>query len=83
MAKTKVKQQSHYMKKALDNENRDEALKYASTLISVLSTSDLRPQNYYDLYMACFDELRYLEDYFLDEWKKGCARASPHLPFCC
>jgi len=71
MAKTKVKQQSHYMKKALDNENRDEALKYASTLISVLSTSDLRPQNYYDLYMACFDELRYLEDYFLDEWKKG------------
>ena len=67
----KVKQQAYYMKRALDNENRDEALKHASTMISELSTSALSPKMYYDLYMSVFDQLRFIEEYFLDEWKKG------------
>jgi vacuolar protein sorting-associated protein 35 len=70
-ATAKVKQQAYYMKRSLDNENRDEALKHASNMICELSTSALSPKMYNDLYMNVFDQLRFIEDYFLDEWKKG------------
>lgn len=46
-----VKEQSFYMKRAIDNDNLREALKHASNLICELRTSLLSPKNYYQLYM--------------------------------
>ena len=66
-----VKANGQAMKRALDQENRDDALKYAQQMLATLATAALSPQMYYDLYNSCFDQLRFLEDYFLDEWKKG------------
>eukprot|EP01047_Picozoa_sp_COSAG01_P035915 COSAG01_NODE_2781_length_7087_cov_36.916428_2_plen_462_part_00 len=68
---TTVKQQGHLMKRALDREDRDAALKHASTMLATLATNGLSPKMYYDLYHSNFDQLRFLEDYFLEEWKKG------------
>jgi vacuolar protein sorting-associated protein 35 len=67
------------MKKALDNNNLREALKHASTMLCELRTSLLSPRNYYNLckshhltlVMTIFDELGYLESFFIDEHKRG------------
>eukprot|EP01090_Pellita_catalonica_P016960 TRINITY_DN5017_c0_g1_i2.p1 TRINITY_DN5017_c0_g1~~TRINITY_DN5017_c0_g1_i2.p1 ORF type:complete len:830 (-),score=162.17 TRINITY_DN5017_c0_g1_i2:86-2392(-) len=59
------------MKRCLDNNKLMEALKYASAMISVLRTSQLSPRNYYELYMVCFDQLRYLESFLAEEKQKG------------
>eukprot|EP00898_Chlorokybus_atmophyticus_P001468 jgi/Chlat1/2321/Chrsp17S02605 len=66
-----VKQQAYYMKKALDDSNLRDALKYASSMLGELRTSLLSPQKYFELYMRTFDELRYLEAFFSDEQKRG------------
>jgi vacuolar protein sorting-associated protein 35 len=71
-----VKANGQAMKRALDQENRDDALKYAQQMLATLGPPPptapmLSPQMYYDLYNSCFDQLRFLEDYFLDEWRKG------------
>ena len=44
-----VKQNGHAMKRALDQENRDDALKYAQQMLATLATAGLS-QMYYDLY---------------------------------
>ena len=41
------------------------------SLIGELRTSLLSPKSYYQLYMAICDELRHLEQYLLDEFRKG------------
>lgn len=71
-----VKANGQAMKRALDQENRDEALRYAQQMLATLGPPPptapiLSPQMYYDLYNSCCDQLRFLEDYFLDEWKNG------------
>jgi vacuolar protein sorting-associated protein 35 len=76
-AVTVVRQQSFYMKKALDMNSLREALKHASTMLCELRTSLLGPRNYYNLcksiipyhciVMTIFDELNYIESYFVDE----------------
>jgi len=66
-----VKQQSFLMKRALDNTNLKDALKYSSNMLCELRTGLLTPKNYYELYMLVMDELRHLEQYFYEEWKKG------------
>jgi vacuolar protein sorting-associated protein 35 len=66
-----VKQQAAYMKKALDQNSTREALKHASIMLCELRSGNLSPKNYYELYMLVFDELRHLEFYFHQEWKKG------------
>lgn len=53
-----VKEQSFYMKRAIDSDNLREALKHASNLICELRTSLLSPKNYYELYM----QVRLLDD---------------------
>merc|ERR1719210_2638835 len=40
-------------------------------MLSELRTSLLSPKSYYQLYMAICDELRHLEQYLLDEFRKG------------
>ncbi len=59
------------MKKALDQANLRDALRYSSTMLGELRTSLLSPKTYYILYMQIFDELRTLEAYFKDEYRRG------------
>ncbi|CRK32859.1 hypothetical protein BN1708_016167 [Verticillium longisporum] len=56
-----VRQQTAVMRKCLDAPGKlMDALKCCSTLVSELRTSSLGPKQYYELYMAVFDALRYL-----------------------
>ncbi|TQN69546.1 Vacuolar protein sorting-associated protein 35 [Colletotrichum shisoi] len=56
-----VRQQTALMRKCLDTTGKlMDALKCCSTLVSELRTSSLGPKQYYELYMAVFDALRYL-----------------------
>ncbi|XP_072168725.1 vacuolar protein sorting-associated protein 35-like [Diadema setosum] len=48
-----------------------DGLKNASNMLGELRTSLLSPKGYYELYMSVCDELRYLEQYLLDEYQKG------------
>jgi vacuolar protein sorting-associated protein 35 len=66
-AKSVVKTQAFYMKRCLDSNNLMDALKHASNMICELRTSLLSPRNYYSLYIEAFDQLRYLEQYLLEE----------------
>ena len=49
--KAVVKQQAFLMKRALDNTNLKDALKYSSNMLCELRTGLLSPKNYYELYM--------------------------------
>ena len=49
--KAVVKQQAFLMKRALDNANLKDALKYSSNMLCELRTGLLSPKNYYELYM--------------------------------
>ncbi|KAI1622131.1 vacuolar protein sorting-associated protein 35 [Exophiala viscosa] len=59
-----VRQQSQQMRKCLETPGKlMDALKCGSTLVSELRTPTLGPKQYYELYMAVFDALRYLSEY--------------------
>lgn len=66
-----VKEQSYYMRSALDAGNLREALKFSSGMLSELRTLALSPRLYYQLYVSVFDELRTLESYFIEESRAG------------
>ncbi|KAL1115285.1 hypothetical protein AAG570_007316 [Ranatra chinensis] len=66
-----VREQALGMKLNLDKGKLMDALKQASVMLSELRTSLLSPKSYYELYMAISDELRHLELYLFDEYKKG------------
>ncbi|KAI8818650.1 vacuolar protein sorting-associated protein 35 [Fimicolochytrium jonesii] len=61
-----VKVQAFHMKRTLDAHKLMDALKHCSTMLAELRTSSLTPKNYYELYMAIFDELRHLNTYLYD-----------------
>ncbi|KAI9017293.1 vacuolar protein sorting-associated protein 35 [Gaertneriomyces semiglobifer] len=61
-----VKVQAYHMKKYLEANKLMDALKHCSTMLSELRTATLTPKSYYELYMAIFDELRYLNTYLYD-----------------
>ncbi|KAI5301476.1 Vacuolar protein sorting-associated protein 35 [Ascosphaera pollenicola] len=59
-----VRQQSLMMRRCLETPGKlMDALKCGSTLVSELRTPSLGPKQYYELYMAVFDALRYLSVY--------------------
>lgn len=58
-----VQQQSHLMRRHLEGDLLMDALKAASTMLAELRTSVLGPKQYYELYMAVTDGLRYLSSY--------------------
>ena len=66
-----VREQSFFMKKAIEQENLRDALKYSSNLICELRTSQLSPRFYYELYMLVFQELQYLATFFADKSRHG------------
>jgi hypothetical protein len=55
--KAVVKQQAFLMKRALDNSNLKDALKYSSNMLCELRTGLLSPKNYYELYMMVISQL--------------------------
>ncbi|KAJ2901981.1 Vacuolar protein sorting-associated protein 35 [Zalerion maritima] len=62
-----VRQQTAMMRKFLETPGKlMDALKCCSTLVSELRTSSLGPKQYYELYMAVFDALRYLSVHLKD-----------------
>eukprot|EP00286_Rhodomonas_abbreviata_P012555 CAMPEP_0181320120 /NCGR_PEP_ID=MMETSP1101-20121128/17947_1 /TAXON_ID=46948 /ORGANISM="Rhodomonas abbreviata, Strain Caron Lab Isolate" /LENGTH=783 /DNA_ID=CAMNT_0023427789 /DNA_START=132 /DNA_END=2483 /DNA_ORIENTATION=- len=69
--KAVVKQQAFLMKRALDNSNLRDGLKYGSNMLCELRTGLLSPKNFYELYIMVADEMRHLEQYFFDEFKRG------------
>ena len=70
-ASQNVKQQAFYMKRAMDNNDLKQALKFSSEMLRELRTALLTPKNYYELYMKVFDELRYLESFFSEVHRNG------------
>lgn len=46
------------MRKALENADLKNGLKYSSLMLAELKTSLLSPRNYYILFMAIFDYMR-------------------------
>ncbi|CAL5218743.1 g459 [Coccomyxa viridis] len=66
-----VKRNAFFMKRALDDDNLREALRFSAAMLGELRTSLLTPQKYFELYMQAFDELRHLEIFFKEEHSKG------------
>ncbi|KAK9832171.1 hypothetical protein WJX74_001409 [Apatococcus lobatus] len=66
-----VKRNAFFMKKAMDEDNLREALRYSATLLGELRTPTLTPQRYYELYMQAFNELTHLQAFFREERRKG------------
>ncbi|KAI9216823.1 vacuolar protein sorting-associated protein 35-domain-containing protein [Blastocladiella britannica] len=62
----RVKAHAFHMKKSLDADRAMDAIKHALELANELRTGALTPKNYYELYMAAFDSLRYLASYLTD-----------------
>ena len=48
-----------------------EALKHAANMIGQLRTGLLTAQNYYELYISAFGELRHLQNFLHDESERG------------
>ncbi|KAL4440093.1 hypothetical protein ABPG75_003094 [Micractinium tetrahymenae] len=74
-ASNAVKRHGFYLRKAIDDDNMKEALRYSAALLGELRTSLLSPQKYYELYMQACDELRNLEVFFREEAAKGRSHA--------
>jgi len=70
-AKKVVREQAYFMKKGIDSTNIKDTLKFSCIMLGELRTSLLSPKNYYILFMQVFDELRVLENYFKEEFKRG------------
>ncbi|CAK9296608.1 unnamed protein product, partial [Gordionus sp. m RMFG-2023] len=70
-ALTNVKSQASQMKNCFDKSKLMDGLKFCSTMLNELRTSDLSPKSYYALYMSVVDELRYLEGFLIEEVKKN------------
>jgi len=61
-----VKYEAYNMRKSIENDKLMDTLKHCSDMLSELRTSFLTPKNYYELYMAIFDEMRHLTKYLYD-----------------
>ncbi|XP_040566607.1 vacuolar protein sorting-associated protein 35 isoform X1 [Lepeophtheirus salmonis] len=67
---TAVKQGSFQMKRCLDKNKLMDGLKFASEILGKLRTSALSPKSYYQLYMGICDEVRHLESFLLEEFRR-------------
>ena len=66
-----VREQAYFMKKAIEQDNLRDALKFSSNMICELRTSALTPRFYYELYMLIFQELQHLASFFSDKTRHG------------
>lgn len=70
-ARGAVKKHAFNMKRSMDGENLEEALKHASAMLQELRATELTPTTYYELWMAVFDELRHLYEFMKEVNAKG------------
>jgi Vacuolar protein sorting-associated protein 35 len=70
-AKKKVELNGFTMMRSLDSKQLMEGLKHASAMVGQLRTSLLTAQNYYELYISIFDNLKHLEGFLLEEKARG------------
>ena len=70
-AKKVVKEQTFYMKRAMDAEKTEVAFEHAIEMLRELKTDLLSPKSYYELYMKVQEELRELEDYLSSLQRNG------------
>jgi vacuolar protein sorting-associated protein 35 len=66
-----VMRSAFQMKRAMDQEDLSQALKFAAEMLGELRTSLLSPLNYNELYMKARDELMYLDMFFRDLVESG------------
>ncbi|KAL0217848.1 hypothetical protein RCL1_008697 [Eukaryota sp. TZLM3-RCL] len=66
-----INQLSGTLRRAIDDQNYRDVIRTASLIVSELRTSSLSAQNYFSLYMAVTNELRYVEQFLEEESKKG------------
>lgn len=52
-----IKENAHFMKKAIESENLKESLKYTDLILSELRLETLTPKEYYTIFNMVFDEL--------------------------
>eukprot|EP01083_Nonionella_stella_P020516 56903_1 len=82
-ANANVKKQAFFMKRALDDNKLQEAMRSATNMLSGLRSSKLSPQSYYELYISITDELRHLEAFIEEDskpWEDGKEKPSVNLP---
>lgn len=68
---TIVKSKSYQMKKSIESNKLRNSLKYAKSMLDTLKSENLKPENYYCLYMSIFDEMQYMYNYFREEARRG------------
>jgi len=66
-----VKSQAFYMKRAMDSNELEDALKHATDMLDPMRSNTLSPKNYYELYMTVNDEMRELEEFFSTLYRSG------------
>ncbi|KAL6778260.1 VPS35 [Auxenochlorella protothecoides x Auxenochlorella symbiontica] len=66
-----IKRNAYGLRKAMDEDNVKDALRYSAAMLGELRTSSLGPQKYYEMYMQVSDQLHFLTEYFADEHRKG------------
>ena len=66
-----IKAQSFHIHNTIEKNNLRQCLKETNAMLCELRTSSLTPKNYYHLYIAVFDEMQYVENYFKEEIKRG------------
>lgn len=66
-----IKIQSFHLSRCLDTGKLMDALKYCSTMLAELRTSTLDPKQYYELYMATFDQLVLLSGFLYENHKNS------------
>lgn len=69
-ARDGIKENSYYMKMALDSSNIKDAMKRAKNMLCELRIGDISPKDYYSLFMDVFDELQLLEQGFREEYRR-------------
>ena len=60
-AKNQIRRAAFQVRKAIDDDNMREALRFSAAMLGELRTSALSPQKYYELYMLIFDQMVNLE----------------------
>lgn len=66
-----VREQSFYMKRAMDGDNLTVAIEHAIEMLKELKANNLASKNYYELYMKIMDEIREFEEYVSSLQRSG------------
>ena len=71
MALETVKSQSFYMNRAMDSNELEDTIEFATAMLEPLRGGNLTTKDYYELYMTVNDEMRSLEEYFSTLHRQG------------